>query len=206
MEELRDYRLILASGSPRRRELMEKLRAPFDVEVSDTDETIPDYIQAEAAAQYLSRIKADAVYRLHSSEAVTVVGADTVVLHDGIIYGKPKDADDAYRMLRSLSGRTHKVITGVAIITGSGEMRRETSFSDVSNVTFYELTDREIWDYIATGEPMDKAGAYGIQQLGALLVKHIDGDFYSVMGLPIARTARELAKLLKLKQGDISRR
>ena len=185
---------------------MEKLRTPFDVEVSDTDETIPDYIQAEAAAQYLSRIKADAVYRLHSSEAVTVVGADTVVLHDGIIYGKPKDADDAYRMLRSLSGRTHKVITGVAIITGSGEMRRETSFSDVSNVTFYELTDREIWDYIATGEPMDKAGAYGIQQLGALLVKHIDGDFYSVMGLPIARTARELAKLLKLKQGDISRR
>lgn len=185
---------------------MEKLRAPFDVEVSDTDETIPDDIPAEAAAQYLSRIKADAVFGLHRSEAVTVVGADTVVLHDGIIYGKPKDADDAYRMLRSLSGRTHKVITGVAIITGSGEIRRETSFSDVSNVTFYELTDREIWDYIATGEPMDKAGAYGIQQLGALLVKHIDGDFYSVMGLPIARTARELAKLLKLKQGDISRR
>ena len=185
---------------------MEKLRAPFDVEVSDTDETIPDDIQAEAAAQYLSRIKADAVFGLHRSEAVTVVGADTVVLHDGIIYGKPKDADDAYRMLRSLSGRTHKVITGVAIITGNGEIRRETSFSDVSNVTFYELTDREIWDYIATGEPMDKAGAYGIQQLGALLVKHIDGDFYSVMGLPIARTARELAKLLKLKQGDISRR
>ena len=190
--ELGNRKLILASGSPRRRELMEKLRTSFEVEVSDVDEAIPGDISTEDAAEYLSGVKAAAVYELHKSEDVIVVGADTIVVYDGEIYGKPKDEADAYRMLKKLSGRTHLVITGVTVIAGASGRERRLSFSNITRVTFYELSDEEIRDYIATGEPSDKAGAYGIQEQGALLVKHIEGDFYSVMGLPIAELAHAL--------------
>ena len=190
--ELGNRKLILASGSPRRRELMEKLRTSFEVEVSDVDEAIPGDIPTEDAAKYLSGVKAAAVYELHKSEDVIVVGADTIVVYDGVIYGKPKDEADAYRMLKKLSGRTHLVITGVTVIAGASGRERRLSFSNITRVTFYELSDEEIRDYIATGEPSDKAGAYGIQEQGALLVKHIEGDFYSVMGLPIAELAHAL--------------
>ena len=192
-------RLILASGSPRRREIMEKLHIPFEVIVSEADETIPEEMPIESVSEYLSAVKADAVYKLHHEDGVIIVGADTIVVYDGIIYGKPRDEEDAYRMLKTLSGNTHKVITGVSIIVQNGEDKQEVSFSNVSRVSFYEFSDREIWDYIATGEPMDKAGAYGIQQQGALLVKHIDGDFYSVMGLPIAELARAMEKQIYSK-------
>lgn len=171
---------------------MEKLRTSFEVEVSDVDEAIPGDISTEDAAEYLSGVKAAAVYELHKSEDVIVVGADTIVVYDGVIYGKPKDEADAYRMLKKLSGRTHLVITGVTIIAGASGSEHRLSFSNVTRVTFYELSDEEIRDYIATGEPSDKAGAYGIQEQGALLVKHIEGDFYSVMGLPIAELAHAL--------------
>lgn len=193
--KLENKKLILASGSPRRRELIEKLKLPFEVEVSDVDESIPAEVTTESAAEYLSGVKAEAVYELHKDQDVIVVGADTIVVYDGEIYGKPKDEADAYRMLSNLSGRTHLVITGVTVIVGNAGRRQKQSFSNVTRVTFYELSDEEIRAYIATGEPSDKAGAYGIQEQGALLVKHIEGDFYSVMGLPIAELAHTLGGL-----------
>ncbi len=193
--KLENKKLILASGSPRRRELIEKLKLPFEVEVSDVDESIPAEVATESAAEYLSGVKAEAVYELHKDQDVIVVGADTIVVYDGEIYGKPKDEADAYRMLSNLSGNTHLVITGVTVIVGNAGRRQKQSFSNVTRVTFYELSDEEIRAYIATGEPSDKAGAYGIQEQGALLVKHIEGDFYSVMGLPIAELAHTLGGL-----------
>ncbi len=196
-----DYRFsknkkyILASGSPRRRELIAKLGLPFGVEVSEADETVPEGMPVEAVPEYLSGLKAGAVCRLHEGEDVLVVGADTIVVLDGVIFGKPHDEADAFRMLRSLSGRTHHVITGVTVRSSNSTAWQQLSFSSVSEVTFYELSDDEIRAYIASGEPMDKAGAYGIQQGGALIVERINGDFYSVMGLPIAKLARELCRL-----------
>ena len=186
---------ILASGSPRRRELIQKLGLPFSVEVSEADETVPDGMPVEAVPEYLSGLKAGAVSRLHEGEDVLIVGADTIVVLDKVIFGKPHDEAEAYHMLKTLSGRTHRVITGVTIISCNGDRRQQLSFSSVSEVTFYELSDDEIWAYIASGEPMDKAGAYGIQQGGALIVERINGDFYSVMGLPIAMLSRKMREL-----------
>ncbi len=194
-ELLKDKKLILASGSPRRRELMQKLDTDFAVEVSEVDETVPEGTEPEAVPEYLSGLKAEAVYRLHPDEETVVVGADTIVLCGGVIYGKPADEKAAFDMLKSLGGRTHQVITGVTIISGRGETADRISFSSVSEVEFYELSDSEIREYIATGEPMDKAGAYGIQDHGALIVRRINGDYYSVMGLPIAELAHRLKAL-----------
>lgn len=179
-------RFILASKSPRRQELIGFILSEFTVIVSDVEEVLPDGIAPENVAAYLAEIKAQAVASQHPDDVV--VGADTVVILDGEVLGKPRDKDDAYRMLRALSGKTHTVITGCAIAQ-NGET---TSFSDVTRVEFYPLSDREIWDYIATGEPFDKAGAYGIQGKGSVLVKRIEGDFFNVMGLPVARLKREL--------------
>lgn len=188
---------ILASKSPRRRELIRKLRLNFAVEVSEVDETLPEGMEQRHAPEYLSGLKAEAVFDKHKSENIVVVGSDTLVMLDGVVYGKPKDEEDAFRMLRNLSGRWHEVVTGVTILSGvpgSGRTER-ISFSSVSRVKFYELSDEEIRAYIGTGEPMDKAGAYGIQEGGALIVERIDGDFYSVMGLPVAAVYRKLNEL-----------
>ena len=185
-----EERLILASASPRRRELMEKLQIPFTCEVSRVEETVPQGVTAEQTAEYLSGIKAGAVYEGHTGEGKTVIGSDTVVVLDGKIYGKPADADDAFRMLRELSGKTHRVLTGVTLLSDEGK----ESFTTATEVEFYDLSDEEIRSYLETGEPFDKAGAYGIQGYGALLVKRISGDYYTVMGFPIAEIARRLKK------------
>ncbi|MBR4200811.1 MAG: septum formation inhibitor Maf [Oscillospiraceae bacterium] len=182
-------KLILASASPRRRELLEKLQIPFEVIVSDCDETLPDGIPAESAAELLAVRKAAAVAKAHP-EAV-VIGADTTVILDEEILGKPADEADCKRMLHALSGRQHKVITGVGIFWAGHSL----SFSDETAVQFYPLTDAEINAYAASEEPYDKAGAYGIQGQGALLVAGIHGDYYNVMGLPVARLARQLRDL-----------
>ena len=182
-------KLILASASPRRRELLEKLQIPFEVIVSDCDETLPDGIPAESAAELLAVRKAAAVANAHP-EAV-VIGADTTVILDEEILGKPADEADCKRMLHALSGRQHKVITGVGIFWAGHSL----SFSDETAVQFYPLTDAEINAYAASEEPYDKAGAYGIQGQGALLVAGIHGDYYNVMGLPVARLARQLRDL-----------
>ena len=192
-------RIILASQSPRRQELIGYILSDYEVIVSEVEETLPDGIAPEEVPAYLAGVKAQAVAAEHPDDVV--IGADTVVILDGQVLGKPKDADDAFHMLRSLSGKAHTVITGCAIIQDG----RMTTFSDRTRVEFYPLSDREILDYIATGEPFDKAGAYGIQGRGSVLVKRIEGDFFNVMGLPVARLKREMERvgaLPRQTQGD----
>lgn len=183
-----DAKLILASKSPRRRELMEKLQIPFACEPSDVEENVPAELTVEETAEYLSGIKAADVYLRHKGEGKTVIGSDTVVVLDGVIYGKPADRTDAFRMLRELSGRVHRVLTGVTLLSDA----KTEHFTVATEVEFYDLTDAQIVRYLDTGEPFDKAGAYGIQGYGALLVKRINGDYYTVMGFPIGEIARRI--------------
>ena len=177
-------KLILASQSPRRRELLGIIGLPFTVRVADVDETLGELPPEEAVAQ-LSHKKAAAVPR---TENETVIGADTVVVLDGKILGKPTDEADAFRMLRFLSGRCHQVMTGVTVLRGD----RCVSVTEVTEVSFRELSDQEILDYIASGDPMDKAGSYGIQSGGALFVDGIHGDYFNVVGLPVCRLGQIL--------------
>ncbi|MCL2055154.1 MAG: Maf family protein [Oscillospiraceae bacterium] len=179
-------RMILASASPRRHELLKYIIPEFEIIPADIDETLPNHIPLNEAAEYLAVKKA--AYIAKREPGNLVIGCDTVVIIDDVILGKPTDESDAVRMLRTLSGRSHRVITGVCIF-GKGE---SMSFSALTEVSFYPLTDSEIKGYIKTGDPMDKAGSYGIQGAGAFLVSGIKGDFYNVMGLPIARLKREL--------------
>lgn len=178
-------KLILASASPRRREILKNAGFEFEVKTSEADETLPEGISPEEAVQYLAKIKNEVI---EADKNTTVISADTIVVCDGRILGKPKDETDAFNMLRTLSGREHFVYTGVCIRKGE----KKTVFFEKTAVYFYELSDREISDYIATDEPTDKAGAYGIQGKGAVLVRKIDGDYFNVVGLPIARLVREL--------------
>lgn len=177
--------LILASQSPRRKEILSMLGYEFVTRPADADETIPAGTHPADAVKMLAERKALAV---DAAAEDVVIGSDTVVALDGLILGKPVDASDARAMLHRLSGATHTVYTGVCI----KQSARIQTFCSASQVTFYELTDREIDEYIATGEPMDKAGAYGIQGKGLVLIRRLSGDFYAVMGLPAAETARAL--------------
>lgn len=178
--------IILASKSPRRYELFSRLDLPFRVEVVNTSETIDQSLPLAKAIEKVAKEKGQAV--LNSNPNSIVVCADTIVVLDGQIFGKPVDAEDAKRMLSALSGRTHQVITAVGIISA----RKQVSYSSISDVTFYDLSDAEILAYVDTNEPLDKAGAYGIQDKGAFLVKAIKGDYFSIMGLPIASLKRAL--------------
>lgn len=180
--------LILASASPRRKELISFISDDVRIIPSDADETLPEEIIPSKASEYLSAIKAESVYNLHPDDIV--IGCDTIVLADDEILGKPKDREDAFRMLKLLSGNVHQVITGVTIIS---KERRET-FSESTDVEFYPLSDEEIYSYIDTKDPFDKAGAYGIQTQGCLLVRGVKGDFFNVVGLPVAELKRHLDK------------
>ena len=180
-------RIILASASPRRRELMELAGYDFEVICADIVEAVPENVQPQEVVMSLALQKAQAVAA--ENEDAVVVGSDTVVALDGKILGKPHSESEACEMLRLLSGRTHKVFTGVTVV-GDG---KEKSFFDETNVEFYPLGEDEIKKSVATGEPMDKAGAYGIQGKGSVLVKKINGDFFNVMGLPIAKLYREMS-------------
>jgi septum formation protein len=179
------FGLILASASPRRRELLVQARYAFEVEAADVDESLR---QGESPAAYVLRLaeeKARAVLSRHRDETnLIVLGADTTVVLDNEILGKPADAADAKRMLRSLSGRTHQVLTGIAAATRAGI----TSAVESTDVTFSEIPEAELDLYCATSEPLDKAGAYGIQGYAARWIPRIDGCYFNVMGLPIART------------------
>lgn len=178
--------LILASGSPRRRELLGLITDEFEVLVSGCDEFVPEGTPAEKVPAILAEQKALAVAKLRPQD--TVIGSDTVVVLNGEIFGKPKDKSHARAMLKALSGKKHFVYTGVAV----AEKGKVRSFVQKTEVEFYELSDETIEKYIATDEPMDKAGAYGIQGKGSVLVKGIVGDYFNVMGLPVAETARFL--------------
>ena len=183
-------RFVLASRSPRRRQILELAGWAFDVQESQADETLPPGMPPDAAVQLLARRKVGAV--APSAPGAFVLGADTIVVCNGRLLGKPRTETEAFDMLRLLSGRTHDVWTGVAIAAPHG---KTVSFAEKTAVTFWELSDEEITSYIATGEPMDKAGAYGIQGRAALFVRRIEGDYLTVVGLPLSRTARELRRL-----------
>lgn len=180
-------RIVLASSSPRRRELMRFITEQFEIITSDAEEKTQPGLSPEETVKALAELKADDVFPKATDSVV--IAADTVVACDGRILGKPADRTQAFAMLKSLSGRTHSVFTGVCI----REEDRKKVFAIRSDVTFYDLTDREIGEYIATGEPDDKAGAYGIQGKGCLLVESISGDYFNIVGLPVARLKKELA-------------
>jgi septum formation protein len=182
-------KLILASASPRRKELLEQINVAFQVSVSDVEEVMEGLTRPEDIVVSLALQKAQDVARKFPHDAV--LGADTIVTYGGSVLGKPKTKEEAYEMLRTLSGRTHEVFTGVAILCKDEQL----SFFERTEVTFYELSDEEIRAYIESGEPMDKAGSYGIQGLGAMFVQKINGDYFSVVGLPIAKVYRELKQI-----------
>ena len=188
--------IILASGSPRRRELLEQAGYEFEIEVSDADENIQADDPGELVEQ-LSFRKADAVARKHLQEqACTVIGADTVVVLDIEVLGKPNGEQGAVEMLKELSGRTHQVYTGVSLfLIKDGKLTASQSFHVCTDVTMRPMSDREIADYVATGEPMDKAGAYGIQGKAAVFISGIHGDYYNVVGLPVCETVQQLQGL-----------
>ena len=175
-------KIILASASPRRRELLETAGVDFEILVSQADESVPDGTQPEAAAVMTAEKKARAVKALRPDG--TVIGADTVVVSEGEIMGKPADRQDAVRMLSRLSGKVHTVVTGVCILGKD----KEISFAQSTKVEFYPLSDGEIKAYVDSGEPMDKAGAYGIQGLGGAFVVGYEGRFDTVVGLSLALT------------------
>ena len=197
--------IILASASPRRRELLSLITKEFAVVTADVDERAAEIKMEEEGtpalkvSEHLAEIKAKAVFDTLSDEEKEnsiVIGADTSVILDNIIFGKPADRDEAVRMLSLLSGHTHVVATGVAIFAGS----EKKTFTEETRVEFYELDGYQkklIEDYIDTGSPFDKAGGYGIQDMGALLVKGISGDYANVVGFPVARLARELSNMVK---------
>jgi septum formation protein len=196
--------LILGSASPRRRELLSLITEDFTVKLADIDERSLEAdleqrnVPALMVSEELASAKAHAVFDLldpADRSSSIVIGADTSVILDGEIYGKPESKEDARRMLTNLSGRKHVVATGVSLVFEGGEKR----FTDESLVEFYELDDYQrnaIERYIESGDPMDKAGAYGIQSGGALLVRGIEGDFLNVVGLPVSRLARELSSVI----------
>lgn len=180
--------LILASSSPRRKELLENLQLSFQTISSDVDENYDPNWNPDDVVMELALRKARAVSKQHPDSFV--IGSDTVVVNENTILGKPQNRQEAYSMLQSLSGKTHSVYTGVAIVTPT----KEYTFFEKTDVLFWELSDEEIYSYLDTGEPYDKAGGYGIQGFGGLLVKEIKGDYFAVVGLPLARTIRELKK------------
>ena len=188
--------LILASASPRRKELLGLFHIPFQIRVADIDETMDLTKPPFDEVARVSKEKAAAVTRERDD---VVIAADTIVVCEGRVLGKPRSADEAARMLRMLSGRDHQVMTGVTV----ARAEQVRSFTEVTDIHFRDLSDKEIVSYVATGEPMDKAGAYGIQGGAALFCTHMVGDYYNVMGLPVCRLGQVLRELAPDLMGDM---
>ena len=205
-------RIILGSASPRRRELLEQIGISFEVRVSDKEEVyhslIPEEIVKELALSKAENVADDLREKQEQVKQISfdkknnvlldtiVIGADTIVVSDGSILGKPKDEADAVRMIRSLQGRSHKVYTGVAILDYDDEGKRKSVVHAVETEVFVNpMSDEEIREYAATGEPLDKAGAYGIQGQVAADIERIDGDYYNVVGLPVSYVYRQLKEI-----------
>lgn len=191
MLNLSRYNIILASNSPRRKELLSGLNIPYKIKtLPDIDESYPDNLIGEDIAIYIAKEKANA-YLDQLDGNTLLITADTIVLLDGKVYGKPSDDTDAKQMLRDLSGKTHQVITGVCITTKD----KQVSFGVSSEVRFAKLEDDEIEYYVSNSKPFDKAGAYGVQEwIGYIAVEYISGSYFNIMGLPIQRLYRELKK------------
>jgi septum formation protein len=181
--------LILASGSPRRKDLLQQIQLSFTVSISHADESYSENSPPHEVVMELAKRKAVSVAKDHPGSFV--IGSDTVVVHRDEILGKPTDSNHAKEMLRALSGNTHSVYTGVAIVNDD----QQKLFYKKTDVTFWELEEEEIDTYTASGEPFDKAGGYGIQGFGAFLVKEIHGDYFSVVGLPISQVYRSLQEM-----------
>ncbi len=190
LTHMNTYELILASGSPRRKELLTRAGFAFRIIVSDATEDMSSQLMPAEITMHNAMLKAESVANTCSEDCI-VIGADTVVAIGNTLFGKPQDKSEARSMLNALSGQTHQVITGVCL---AGKDFRKT-FSETTDVTFRELSPSEIGAYVDTGEPLDKAGAYGIQGKGGALVDHIDGDYDNVVGLPVARLVRELEQI-----------
>lgn len=194
-------KFILASASPRRKELLEQIGMKFEVRVSETEE-VTEATEPEEYVMDLSFLKAEDVAGkipvMYDARGVNqdfvVIGSDTVVATDGEILGKPKDKEDARRMITMLSGKTHQVYTGVTLMIFKNERMHRETFYEKTDVTFYEMTEQQIEEYISTSEPYDKAGAYAIQGLCSAYIKGICGDYASVVGLPVSRICHELTK------------
>ncbi len=189
LDNLNKYTILLASNSPRRKELLSGLGIPFSTTaLPDVDESFPDNLKSTEIPVYIARKKA-AAYHSQLTSSTLLITADTIVWLDGKVYGKPHDEKDAQQMLHDLSGKTHQVITGVCLRT----QHKEKIFYALTDVLFAELTDEEIDYYVSKYKPMDKAGAYGIQEwIGFAAVKEIKGSYFNVMGLPIHQLYREL--------------
>lgn len=183
-------KIILASSSPRRRELLKLITEDFESISTDVDETLPENTNPLEASEYLSLIKAKAVE--YSSENI-VIGCDTTVIIDNKILGKPHNSNQCREYLEMLSGRSHKVITACSIVCGDNIR----TFSEITEVTFRTLSNEDIEWYISTDEPFDKAGGYGIQGKGSLLIERINGDYFNVVGLPVSRLNQELKMFIK---------
>jgi septum formation protein len=190
MENLNLKNIILASKSPRRKELLSSLGVQFSTEIKEVEESYPEAMRGAAVALYIATKKAEA-FEIKSDNMI-VITADTIVSIDDKILGKPKDYEEAFNMLKMLSGKRHEVITGVALKT----IEKTRSFYEVTAVYFNDLDDKQIEYYLNTYKPYDKAGAYGIQEwIGAVAVDHIEGSYTNVMGLPTARLYKELIKM-----------
>ncbi len=186
-------KIILASGSPRRKQLLELAEIPFEIIVSGIEETFPGELPPAQTAMHIAENKAMAVNKKinggDNSEAQTIIAADTIVVLEDKIIGKPKDEKEAIKILSGLSGKTHKVITGVCILSA----QNKTVFAEETEVEFHQLSLSQIEYYVSKHKPYDKAGAYAIQEwIGAIGIKSVKGDFYNVMGLPVSRVVEEL--------------
>jgi septum formation protein len=192
LDNLKKYKVVLASNSPRRKELLSGLGIDYEVKtLPDIDESFPEGLTEVETATYIARAKAD-VYRNIMQSDELIITADTIVWLDGEVMGKPLDGEDARRMLRALSGKTHQVITGVCLMA----IDSQKAFATVTDVTFCHLSEEEIDYYVERYRPMDKAGSYGIQEwIGFVGVESISGSYFNVMGLPIQRLYTELKKL-----------
>lgn len=184
-------KVILASASPRRQELIKLIFNSVEILPADCDETLPEGIRARAAVEYLSKIKNEASAKLTDKENL-IISADTVVAVGDEILGKPVDKEDARRMIKLLSGKVHQVYTGVTLSLNG----KKKTFSEKTDVEFFALTEEEIEEYVNSSEPYDKAGGYGIQGKAGLLVKGINGDYYNVVGFPVARLKREIEEFI----------
>ena len=192
LDNLNKYKVVLASNSPRRKELLSGLGIDYEVKtLPDIDESFPTGLSEVETASYIACVKADAYRSVMQSDEL-IITADTIVWLDGEVMGKPVDEEDARRMLRALSGKTHQVITGVCLTT----VGIQKTFATVTDVTFCRLSEEEIDYYVSNYRPMDKAGSYGIQEwIGFVGVESISGSYFNVMGLPIQRLYTELKKL-----------
>ena len=192
LENLNKYKIILASNSPRRKELLSGLGVDYEVKtLPDVDESYPDGLSGEEIAKHIARGKAEAYRSLIQADEL-VITADTIVWLDGTVMGKPKDEEEAKGMLMRLSGKTHQVITGVCLTTAT----TQKTFATVTDVTFATLTDEEVDYYVTRYQPMDKAGSDGVQEwIGFVGVENLSGSYFNVMGLPIQRLYTELKKL-----------